>query len=154
MIKYIASLCLVFIITANSSEANNKDLSGRYRVKGECAYQTKNGEYKSCVAWNILKLHSTKPIGEYAFTLDTNTFATTAGGCSISGTLRQVSENNKLYLQRSDIEKNTCNLRIQITQRNLILEPAPDQYGIACKELCGYNSSSYSDPFPRKSKRK
>jgi hypothetical protein len=153
MIKYIAFLFTATLISFNAA-AIDTDLSGRYRVKGECAYQTENGEYKTCFAWNTLKLRFNNTIGEYAFTLDTNTFATTAGGCSISGTLRQVRENDKLYLKRSDKNMNTCSLRIQITKKHLILEAPENQTVASCRELCGYNSSLYSDPFPRKSRRK
>ncbi len=141
-------LAIAFSFFANA-EPKEPILEGSYRVKGECAYRAKNGEYKKCVAWNTLKLKKLPLANEYAFDLFTNTFATTPGSCEYEGKLRLEIANGSARLVRSGAIEDGCHLSFQVTPRRLILEVPKSEEFEGCKSQCGYNSTLYSDPFPR-----
>lgn len=131
------------------------DLTGVYRVRGECAYRTEDGDYRDCVAWNTLELKRDIERGGYRYTLETATFATTAGGCLLTGTLQDSSADGVRRLTAVPDEDNRCPLRFVERARSLVLEvdDTPDAE-TACRKFCGYNSSLYSDPFPLRSRRR
>lgn len=131
------------------------DLSGHYRVRGECAYQTEDGEYRDCVAWNTLELQRDSVPGRYRFVLETATFATTAGGCGANGVLQETVVDGERRLVAILDEENRCPLRFIERARSLVLEvDAAPEAQTACRKSCGYNSSLYSDPFPLRSRRR
>lgn len=147
-------LVAVLFVLSGSTWAAESNLSGTYRVRGECAYRAKNGDYNTCVAWNELKLKRLKERGEYEFNLQTNTFATTQGGCSVDGRFRIEDRGGKTFLVRLDDLEDSCHLQFQVKARSLVLEIHPSEEFTSCKSICGPNSTLYSDPFPRASKRK
>lgn len=131
------------------------NLSGHYRVRGECAYRTEDGDYRDCVAWNTLVLEQAAEPGRYRYTLDTATFATTAGGCGLTGELQETVVDGERRLVAIPDDENRCPLRFVERARSLVLEVdgTPDAE-TACRKFCGYNSSLYSDPFPLRSRRR
>lgn len=154
------SMALLFgaaITTIGTAAADKRidDLSGHYRVRGECAYRTDDGEYHDCVAWNTLALKQDVGAGRYRYDLETATFATTAGGCSLSGLLQETVVDGERRLTAVPDEDNRCPLRFVERARSLVLEvdDAPDAE-TACRKSCGMNSSLYSDPFPLRSRRR
>jgi hypothetical protein len=153
-----ASMLLAAVagITAPAASAGRDvDLSGHYRVRGECAYRTEDGEYRDCVAWNTLDLARDAVPGRYRYALETATFATTAGGCAMDGLLQESVVAGERRLVAIPDEENRCPLRFVERARSLVLEvdDAPDSEP-ACRKFCGYNSSLYSDPFPLRSRRR
>ena len=147
---------VVFLLSVFSSFAcadpQPPRLEGSYRVQGECAYRAKNGEYKSCVAWNTLVLKKLPASNEYTFELTTSTFATTQGGCAFEGKLRFETSNGIARLVRSDAVEDECHLSFQVTPRQLLLDVPKSEEFEGCKSGCGMNSSLYSEPFPRSSR--
>lgn len=149
------ALYAVFFALCGSTWAAENNLSGTYRVRGECAQRTKNGDYKNCVVWNKLKLKRLKDSGGYEFNLETNTFATTQGECSVDGRFRVENRGQKTYLIRSENLKDTCHLQFQVKPRSFVLEvPLNEKFTTCMLDICGFNSTLYSDPFPRRSKLK
>ncbi len=134
------------------------DLSGTYRVKGECAIRKSNGTYQNCVAWNTLDLQRHGP-NEYQFELVTNTFATTPGGCGVDGRLQVQRSGNTLLLKTGNEGADVCRVAFEVDKRRITLVPPQsgdaDFYAndSACRAVCGMNSSLYSDPFPLKSRK-
>ena len=150
------NLCLtiLFVGFASTTYANpaSTNLAGSYKVKGECAYRAKNGEYRSCTSWNRLTLKRTRNANEFEFTLVTNTFATTQGGCSLDGTLRLRTSNGVSRLVRSDSQEDSCNLSFEVTRHKLVLDVPEAEEFTTCKRFCGFNSTLSSDSFPRASR--
>jgi hypothetical protein len=144
---------LLALLTALPGLAQQKSprLEGAYRVRGECHERSEDGAYKRCVAWNRLVL---KPLAtdRYAYTLDTNTFATTQGGCSLEGTVSLQKENDRVYLVASPVDADACPIRFKIDKKALTLDMP--EGGDDCQRFCGTNSSLYTDPFPRASRKK
>lgn len=131
------------------------DLSGTYRVRGECHERTDSGDYKRCVAWNQLVLKPGDTAGSYRYTLDTNTFATTQGGCALEGTVSLEAQGKHLYLSAPTGEADVCPIRFKVDKKALSLEMSQEQVDTAtCRNLCSSNSSLYTDPFPRASRKK
>ena len=130
------------------------DLAGQYRVRGECAYRDDEGEYHDCVAWNTLELAPTGQRGRYRYALDTSTFATTAGGCALTGEMQaQTTEGVRALLAIPD-EENRCPVRFVVEKRALRLDMPEERPGDdECRKFCGWNSSLYTDPFPRRSRK-
>ena len=130
-------------------------LGGSYRVRGECHQRTADGEYKRCVAWNELVLTPSGTAGGYRYTLDTNTFATTQGGCSLEATLLQETKGNHLYLISTADSSSVCPIRFKVDKKTLTLDmPAEQADSPACRNSCSSNASLYTDPFPRASRKK
>lgn len=129
-----------------SSEVDASDLTGTYRVKGDCAYRTVAGGYNTCAAWNELKLTRIKD-AEYAFGLKTHSFATTQGECGVSGTLQMTMATRKSYLTGSDNTLERCRVRFEVTETSIILNSPGLEL---CAGACGLNASLESAPFPRK----
>ena len=131
------------------------DLGGTYRVHGECHERTDSGDYKRCVAWNQLVLKPGDTAGSYRYTLDTNTFATTQGGCALEGTVSLEAQGDRLYLSAPIGEADVCPIRFKVDKKALSLDMAQEQAdAAACRNLCSSNSSLYTDPFPRASRKK
>lgn len=161
--NFFVSVCLVLCVSANatddmkspnrtwptklaSSEVDGSDLTGIYRVKGDCAYRTVAGDYNTCVIWNELKLTHTKD-AEYAFGLKTHSFSTTQGECGVSGTLQITRTGNRSYLTGSDNTLERCRVRFEVTKTSIILNsPGLEQ----CTGACGSNAVLESVPFPKK----
>lgn len=153
----MAILFGVAIATIGPASADKRidDLSGHYRVRGECAYRTQDGEYRDCVAWNTLALKRDAGPGRYRYELDTATFATTAGGCGLSGWLQETVVDGERRLVAIPDDENRCPLRFAERSRSLVLEvDATPDVDAACRKFCGANSSLYSDPFPLRSRRR
>lgn len=150
-----AALLLWLCALAAPAAERGGDLTGHYRVRGECAYRTEDGEYHDCVAWNTLELARDVARGGYRYTLETATFATTAGGCGLSGLLQETFVDGERRLTAVPDEDNRCPLRFVERARSLVLEvdDTPDAE-TACRKSCGMNSSLYSDPFPLRSRRR
>lgn len=149
-LSVLAILMLSPCVAATSE--NFAGLSGHYRVRGECAEELGDGSYKDCVAWNTLTLES-RPDGRFDYSLDTVTFATTQGGCSSSGVLSLEKKGHDEILRGTDAQDATCRISLRIAPKSIeLIEPSQDEVG--CKSLCAYNSSLYTDPFPRNSKRR
>jgi hypothetical protein len=145
----------VAMIGPASAEKRIDDLSGHYRVRGECAYRTEDGEYRDCVAWNTLALKQDAGPGRYRYELETATFATTAGGCGLTGVLQETVVDGERRLVAVPDEENRCPLRFVERARSLVLEvDATPDADAACRKFCGANSSLYSDPFPLRSRRR
>ena len=148
---WLAGLAASLFIAGAARAVDVAGLEGAYRVEGECAERTEDGEYRPCLAWNELTLRPL-PDGRVAFFLSTSTFATTAGGCELSGYLTPVRSGRTLRLTGTDAADATCRIAFDVKPRVIALaEPAPPAG--ACKLSCGWNSSLYSDPFPRRSRR-
>ncbi len=131
------------------------DLGGTYRVRGECHERTESGGYKRCVAWNQLVLKPGDTAGSYRYTLDTNTFATTQGGCALEGTVSLEAQDKHLYLSAPIGEADVCPIRFKVDKKTLSLDMPQEQAdAAACRSLCSSNSSLYTDPFPRASRKK
>ena len=129
-------------------------LGGNYRVRGECHQRTADGEYKHCVAWNQLTLTPSNTTGSYRYTLETNTFATTQGGCSLEGMLLPESKGNHLYLIATADDSSVCPVRFRVDKKTLTLDmPAEQADSPACRNSCSSNASLYTDPFPRASRK-
>lgn len=150
-----AALLLWLCALAAPAAERGGDLTGHYRVRGECAYRTEDGEYHDCVAWNTLALKRDAEPGRYRYELETATFATTAGGCDLSGSLQETVVDGERRLVAVPDEDNRCPLRFVERARSLVLEvdDTPDAE-TACRKSCGMNSSLYSDPFPLRSRRR
>lgn len=130
-------------------------LGGSYRVRGECHQRTADGEYKRCVAWNQLVLTPSAIAGSYRYTLETNTFATTQGGCSLEGMVLQETKGNHLYLIATSDGSSVCPIRFKVDKKTLTLDmPAEQADSPACRNSCSSNASLYTDPFPRASRKK
>lgn len=130
-------------------------LGGSYRVRGECHQRSADGEYKPCVAWNELVLTPSGTAGSYRYTLDTNTFATTQGGCSLEGTLLPEKTSIHFYLTATADGGAACPVRFRVDKKTLTLDmPAEQADSPACRNNCSSNASLYTDPFPRASRKK
>jgi hypothetical protein len=148
MNRQILSVMLFGFLLQTFTLASSEDLSGKYKVKGECAYRAENGEYKNCIAWNELSLEKEREPNKYKFSLTTNTFATTQSGCFLEGSLQYEKVNGQELLRASELQNN-CHFDLEITPKKFILK-VPEADYFACQKSCGWNSSLYSDPFPRK----
>ncbi len=130
-------------------------VDGTYRVRGECYERTEDGEYKPCVAWNQLILKPGSVAGSYAYTLDTNTFATTQGGCGLEGVVSMQKQTDGLFLVAVGEGADICPIRFKVDKKTLTLDmPEAQADAPACRSACGSNASLYTDPFPRASRRK
>lgn len=149
--RLLAALVAPLLAAGAARATDVAALEGAYRVEGECAERTEDGEYRTCLAWNELKLRPL-PDGRVAFFLSTSTFATTAGGCELSGHLTPDGTAGVLRLVGTDAADATCMIALEVRPRVIVLtEPARPVE--ACRLSCARNSSLYSDPFPRKSRR-
>lgn len=149
----LASAALAAAVAGAAERA--RDLSGAYRVRGECAYRDDDGEYHDCVAWNTLVLTRGDAPDRYRYALDTATFATTQGGCALEGALRSERIGGHVELVALPDADNRCPLRFVETGRALALKIDPAATAEAdCRAFCGSNSSLYSDPFPLRSRRR
>ena len=149
-----ALTALLFSLPARAGDTL-PDLGGTYRVRGECYERTERGEYKRCVAWNQLVLKPDAVAGSYRYTLDTNTFATTQGGCSLEGTASLQTQDGRLYLVAPVDDRLACPIRFKVDRKALTLDMAPEQADAPeCRNACGSNASLYTDPFPRASRKK
>lgn len=150
----LAAACLLVCVAVAAAE-RLEDRSGRYRVRGECAYRDDDGEYHACTAWNTLVLIRADAPGRYRYELDTSTFATTQGGCHLAGLLRTERIDGHDALVAVPDADNRCPLRFVDNGRALELKMDPAETAeTECRAFCGSNSSLYSDPFPRASRRR
>ena len=148
----LAALAILMLSPCVTAAAENPaGLQGHYRVRGECAEQLEDGSYRECVAWNTLTL-ARRPDGRFDYSLATSTFATTQGGCDSSGILSLGRSGRDEILYGTDAQDATCRISLRIAPKRIeLIEPSQDELG--CKSICAYNSSLYTDPFPRSSKR-
>src|ERR1035437_110366 len=114
----LLATCLTVSCVAMASETN---LTGTYTVKGECAYRNDSGKYEDCEAWNELVLQRTDNLFEYNFSLETNTFATTQGGCSLEGKLELKNNSGKLSLVPMDVPEDGCHFSFDVTPKKFVL---------------------------------
>lgn len=125
------------------------DLTRSYKVLGECATQNDKGEWEECEAWNTLELIKLNNNSRYSFVLETNTFATTQGGCYLDGELSLEYRDGENYLVPVGLQQDGCHFRLHLTEKEFLLEVPESEIYDACKSPCGPNSTLYSDPFPR-----
>lgn len=143
--------CFVVLLltTGCTTLITEEDLSGRYKVRGECAYRTDSGKYEWCIAWNTLTLQRENETPVYRFKLDTNTFATTQGGCYMEGQL--IYKQSQLVPMGEQLDG--CHFLFDVEADQFVLRVPESELYNSCKQsFCGHNSTLYSDPFPRNTK--
>lgn len=121
-------------------------LEGEYRVAGECALRTQAGDYEDCLAWNALSLWRESK-DTYRFKLSTATFATTQGGCNVEGRLRVVRHGAVVLLRGEGAGSRHCPVIFGVSATRIdLVEPTRQA---DCQDLCSFNASLYTWPFPR-----
>lgn len=154
-ISRVFALTALVVSLPTLAGENLPALGGSYRVRGECHQRSADGEYKRCVAWNELILTPSATAGSYRYRLETNTFATTQGGCSLEGTLLPETKGNQLYLIATADDGAACPVRFRVEKKALTLDMHAEQADSpACRNSCSSNASLYTDPFPRASRKK